>query len=388
MANVTYGEVTQVIGAVVDIRFKPGELPDLMNAITIKSTEQDADMKVVAGLDVTLEAMQHLGNDTVRCVALQPTDGIRRGMKATNTGASIKVPVGEGCLGRIINVLGQPVDDAGPVTGSDYWEIHRDPPQLVDQMPAVELLETGIKVTDLICPYAKGGKIGLFGGAGVGKTVIIQELIRNIAYEHGGYSVFTGVGERTREGNDLWGEMSESGVIDKVALIFGQMNEPPGARLRVGLTGLTVAEYFRDVGGQDVLIFIDNIFRFAQAGNEVSALLGRMPSAVGYQPTLATDMGLLQERITSTRKGSITSAQAVYVPADDLTDPAPATTFAHLDATLVLARSIAEKGIYPAVDPLDSTSRILDPNILGEKHYLLPVVYSRSCRGTKNCRIS
>ncbi|NLO21626.1 MAG: F0F1 ATP synthase subunit beta [Syntrophomonadaceae bacterium] len=369
MANVTYGEVTQVIGAVVDIRFKPGELPDLMNAITIKSSEQDADLKVTTDIDVTLEAMQHLGNDTVRCVALQPTDGIRRGIKATNTGASIKVPVGEACLGRILNVLGQPVDDAGPVTGSDYWEIHRDPPQLVDQLPAIELLETGIKVTDLICPYAKGGKIGLFGGAGVGKTVIIQELIRNIAYEHGGYSVFTGVGERTREGNDLWGEMSESGVIDKVALIFGQMNEPPGARLRVGLTGLTVAEYFRDVAGQDVLIFIDNIFRFAQAGNEVSALLGRMPSAVGYQPTLATDMGLLQERITSTRKGSITSAQAVYVPADDLTDPAPATTFAHLDATLVLARSIAEKGIYPAVDPLDSTSRILDPNILGEKHY-------------------
>jgi F-type H+-transporting ATPase subunit beta len=258
MANVTYGEVTQVIGAVVDIRFKPGELPDLMSAITIKSAEQDADMKVVADIDVTLEAMQHLGNDTVRCVALQPTDGIRRGMKATNTGASIKVPVGEACLGRILNVLGQPVDDAGPVVGSDYWEIHRDPPELVDQLPAVELLETGIKVTDLICPYAKGGKIGLFGGAGVGKTVIIQELIRNIAYEHGGYSVFTGVGERTREGNDLWGEMSESGVIDKVALIFGQMNEPPGARLRVGLTGLTIAEYFRDVGGQDVLIFIYN----------------------------------------------------------------------------------------------------------------------------------
>ena len=369
MANVPYGEVTQVIGAVVDIRFLPGELPDLMNAITIKSTDQDADSKAAADLNVTLEAMQHLGNDTVRCVALQPTDGIRRGMKATNTGASIKVPVGEGCLGRILNVLGEAVDDAGPVTGSDYWEIHREPPELVDQLPATELLETGIKVTDLICPYAKGGKIGLFGGAGVGKTVIIQELIRNIAYEHGGYSVFTGVGERTREGNDLWGEMSESGVIDKVALIFGQMNEPPGARLRVGLTGLTVAEYFRDVAGQDVLIFIDNIFRFAQAGNEVSALLGRMPSAVGYQPTLATDMGLLQERITSTRKGSITSAQAVYVPADDLTDPAPATTFAHLDATLVLSRAISEKGIYPAVDPLDSTSRILDPNILGEKHY-------------------
>jgi F-type H+-transporting ATPase subunit beta len=369
MANVTYGEVTQVIGAVVDIRFKPGELPDLMNAITIKSADQDGDIKTSANIDVTLEAMQLLGNDTVRCVALSPTDGISRGMKATNTGAAIKVPVGEGCLGRILNVLGEPVDDAGPVQASDYWEIHRDPPQLVDQLPATELLETGIKVTDLICPYAKGGKIGLFGGAGVGKTVIIQELIRNIAYEHGGYSVFTGVGERTREGNDLWGEMTESGVIEKCALIFGQMNEPPGARLRVGLTGLTVAEYFRDVGGQDVLIFIDNIFRFAQAGNEVSALLGRMPSAVGYQPTLATDMGLLQERITSTRKGSITSAQAVYVPADDLTDPAPATTFAHLDATLVLARSIAEKGIYPAVDPLDSTSRILDPNVLGDKHY-------------------
>jgi len=313
--------------------------------------------------------MQLLGNDIVRCVALQPTDGVFRGMKATNTGAAIKVPVGEGCLGRIVNVLGQPVDEAGPINAADYWEIHRDPPQLVDQLPATEILETGIKVADLICPYAKGGKIGLFGGAGVGKTVIIQELIRNIAYEHGGYSVFTGVGERTREGNDLWGEMTESGVIEKCALIFGQMNEPPGARLRVGLTGLTVAEYFRDFSGLDVLIFIDNIFRFAQAGNEVSALLGRMPSAVGYQPTLATDMGLLQERITSTRKGSITSAQAVYVPADDLTDPAPATTFAHLDATTVLSRAISEKGIYPAVDPLDSTSRILDPQLVGEKHY-------------------
>jgi len=367
MANVTYGEVVQVIGAVVDIRFKPGELPDLMNAITIKSEDQDT--KSTADIDVTLEAMQLLGNDIVRCVALQPTDGIYRGMKATNTGASIKVPVGEGCLGRILNVLGQPVDDGGPVKASDYWEIHRKPPALVDQLPATEILETGIKVADLICPYAKGGKIGLFGGAGVGKTVIIQELIRNIAYEHGGYSVFTGVGERTREGNDLWGEMTESGVIEKCALIFGQMNEPPGARLRVGLTGLTIAEYFRDYSGLDVLIFIDNIFRFAQAGNEVSALLGRMPSAVGYQPTLATDMGLLQERITTTRKGSITSAQAVYVPADDLTDPAPATTFAHLDATTVLARSIAEKGIYPAVDPLDSTSRILDPQLVGEKHY-------------------
>jgi len=369
MAKVTYGEVTQVIGAVVDVRFKPGELPDLMSAITIKSADQEAGVKVSADIDVTMEAMQLLGNDTVRCVALQPTDGIARGMKATNTGAAIKVPVGEGCLGRIVNVLGQPVDEGGPIDAADYWEIHRDPPALVDQLPATQMLETGIKVTDLICPYAKGGKIGLFGGAGVGKTVIIQELIRNIAYEHGGYSVFTGVGERTREGNDLWGEMTESGVIEKCALIFGQMNEPPGARLRVGLTGLTVAEYFRDNSGLDVLIFIDNIFRFAQAGNEVSALLGRMPSAVGYQPTLATDMGLLQERITTTRKGSITSAQAVYVPADDLTDPAPATTFAHLDATLVLARSIAELGIYPAVDPLDSTSRMLDPYIVGEKHY-------------------
>lgn len=362
MANVTIGEVTQVIGAVVDIRFKPGELPDLMNAITIKNDEPK--------IDVTLEAFQLLGNDVVRCVALSPTDGMARGMEATNTAASIRVPVGEGCLGRILNVLGEPVDEAGPVTAADHWQIHRDPPPLVDQLPATQLLETGIKVADLICPYAKGGKIGLFGGAGVGKTVIIQELIRNIAYEHGGYSVFTGVGERTREGNDLWGEMAEGGVLDKVALIFGQMNEPPGARLRVGLTGLTIAEYFRDVSGQDVLIFIDNIFRFAQAGNEVSALLGRMPSAVGYQPTLATDMGLLQERITSTRKGSITSAQAVYVPADDLTDPAPATTFAHLDATTVLSRSISELGIYPAVDPLDSTSRILDPQILGEKHYV------------------
>ncbi|MDD4170763.1 MAG: F0F1 ATP synthase subunit beta [Syntrophomonas sp.] len=369
MANVTIGEVTQVIGAVVDIRFKPNELPDLMNAITIKTEDQPTNLQTETNIDVTLEAFQHLGNDIVRCVALSPTDGIFRGMTATNTSAAIKVPVGDGCLGRIINVLGQPVDEAGPVKAADYWEIHRDPPPLVDQLPATELLETGIKVADLICPYAKGGKIGLFGGAGVGKTVIIQELIRNIAYEHGGYSVFTGVGERTREGNDLWGEMTESGVIDKCALIFGQMNEPPGARLRVGLTGLTVAEYFRDVGGQDVLIFIDNIFRFAQAGNEVSALLGRMPSAVGYQPTLATDMGLLQERITSTRKGSITSAQAVYVPADDLTDPAPATTFAHLDATTVLSRAISELGIYPAVDPLDSTSRILDPQILGEKHY-------------------
>ena len=369
MANVTYGEVTQVIGAVVDIRFKPGELPDLMNAITIKSDDQGSNIKVTSKFDITLEAFQHLGNDIVRCVALKPTDGLIRGMKAVNTAAAIKVAVGDGCLGRILNVLGEPVDEAGPVNASDYWEIHRNPPLLTQQTPATTMLETGIKVADLVCPYAKGGKIGLFGGAGVGKTVIIMELIRNIAYEHGGYSVFTGVGERTREGNDLWGEMIESGVIDKCALIYGQMNEPPGARLRVALTGLTVAEYFRDVGGQDVLLFIDNIFRFAQAGNEVSALLGRMPSAVGYQPTLATDMGLLQERITSTRTGSITSAQAVYVPADDVTDPAPATTFAHLDATTTLSRAISELGIYPAVDPLDSTSRILDPQIVGSKHY-------------------
>lgn len=369
MANITQGEVTQVIGAVIDIRFKHNELPDLMNAITIRSADQDKDKQTGRQLDITLEAMQLLGNDTVRCVALQPTDGVMRGMKATNTGDPIKVPVGEGCLGRILNVLGKPVDEKEEVETKEYWAIHRKPPALTDQTPATTMLETGIKVTDLICPYAKGGKIGLFGGAGVGKTVLIQELIRNIAYEHGGYSVFTGVGERSREGNDLYGEMVESGVIEKTALIYGQMNEPPGARLRVALTGLTVAEYFRDVEGQDVLLFIDNIFRFAQAGNEVSALLGRMPSAVGYQPTLATDMGLLQERITSTRKGSITSAQAVYVPADDLTDPAPATTFAHLDATTTLSRAISEMGIYPAVDPLDSTSRILDPQIIGAKHY-------------------
>ncbi|MGE5370509.1 MAG: F0F1 ATP synthase subunit beta [Solirubrobacterales bacterium] len=369
MAKETYGRVVQVIGPVVDIRFNPGELPDLLYAVTITSADQDASYSSDAEVEVTLEAMQALGNDVVRCVALQPTDGLQRGMKAKNTGAAISVPVGEGTLGRILNVLGQPVDHGGPVDTKEFWEIHRKPPKLTDQTPATTMLETGVKVLDLICPYAKGGKIGLFGGAGVGKTVIIMELIRNIAYEHGGYSVFTGVGERTREGNDLWEEMKESGVLNKCALIYGQMNEPPGARLRVGLTGLTVAEYFRDTQGQDVLIFIDNIFRFAQAGNEVSALLGRMPSAVGYQPTLATDMGLLQERITSTTHGSITSAQAVYVPADDLTDPAPATTFAHLDATTVLSRQISELGIYPAVDPLDSTSRILDPNIVGADHY-------------------
>lgn len=369
MANVSYGQVVQVIGPVVDIRFKPGELPDLLQAVMISSQEQDPGFSSPVEINVTLEAMQLLGNDVVRCVALQPTDGIQRGMKAANTGAAIKVPVGDPTLGRIMNVLGQPVDEMGPVNTNEFWEIHRKPPLLTEQTPATTMLETGVKVLDLICPYAKGGKIGLFGGAGVGKTVVIMELIRNIAYEHGGYSVFTGVGERTREGNDLWNEMKESGVLAKCALVYGQMNEPPGARLRVGLTGLTVAEYFRDVQGQDVLIFIDNIFRFAQAGNEVSALLGRMPSAVGYQPTLATDMGTLQERITSTVKGSITSAQAVYVPADDLTDPAPANTFAHLDATTVLSRQISELGIYPAVDPLDSTSRILDPNILGMDHY-------------------
>ncbi|MGE5416748.1 MAG: F0F1 ATP synthase subunit beta [Acidobacteriota bacterium] len=369
MAKQTFGHVVQVIGPVVDIRFKPGELPDLLYAVTVNTNEQDAGYSSDLNIDVTLEAMQLLGNDVVRCVALSPTDGVQRGMKAKNTGAAISVPVGEATLGRILNVLGQPVDDEGPVPATEFWEIHRQPPLLTEQTPATTMLETGVKVLDLICPYAKGGKIGLFGGAGVGKTVIIMELIRNIAYEHGGYSVFTGVGERSREGNDLWNEMKESNVLAKCALIYGQMNEPPGARLRVGLTGLTVAEYFRDVQGQDVLIFIDNIFRFAQAGNEVSALLGRMPSAVGYQPTLATDMGKLQERITSTTKGSITSAQAVYVPADDLTDPAPATTFAHLDATTVLSRAISELGIYPAVDPLDSTSRILDPNIVGVDHY-------------------
>ncbi|MGE5455268.1 MAG: F0F1 ATP synthase subunit beta [Methylocystaceae bacterium] len=369
MAQDTVGSVVQVIGPVVDIRFKPGELPDLLYAITIKSEDQESAFQGAVNLNITLEAMQLLGNDVVRCVALNSTDGIMRGMKAVNTGSSISVPVGEACLGRIINVLGEPVDEEGPVAADTFWEIHRQAPKLVDLEPATTMLETGVKVLDLICPYAKGGKVGLFGGAGVGKTVIIQELIRNIAYEHGGYSVFTGVGERTREGNDLWNEMKESGVLPKCALVYGQMNEPPGARLRVGLTGLTIAEYFRDEQNKDVLIFIDNIFRFAQAGNEVSALLGRMPSAVGYQPTLATDMGTLQERITSTKKGSITSAQAVYVPADDLTDPAPANTFAHLDATTVLSRAISELGIYPAVDPLDSTSRILDPNVLGQDHY-------------------
>jgi F-type H+-transporting ATPase subunit beta len=353
------GYVVQIIGPVIDIRFESENLPAINNAIEIHFD----------GKKLVAEVAQHLGNDTVRCVALGSTDGLRRGVKAIDTGGPIKVPVGRGTLGRIFNVLGEPIDNKGEVVASDYWPFHRSAPSFEEQVPAVEIFETGIKVIDLLAPYAKGGKIGLFGGAGVGKTVLIMELIRNIATEHGGFSIFTGVGERTREGNDLWLEMNESGVIEKTVLVFGQMNEPPGARMRVALTGLTMAEYFRDVEGQDVLLFIDNIFRFIQAGSEVSALLGRIPSAVGYQPTLANEVGALQERITSTKKGSITSVQAIYVPADDLTDPAPATTFAHLDATTVLSRQIAELGIYPAVDPLDSTSRILDPRIVGEEHY-------------------
>ena len=353
------GKVIQITGPVLDIRFKEGELPDLKNAIEIQSE----DRKVVA------EVAQQVGDDVVRCIAISSTDGLVRGMDALDTGGPITVPVGEECLGRVFNLLGEPVDNRPAPEAKERWPIHRPAPSFEDQVPATEIFETGIKVVDLICPYAKGGKIGLFGGAGVGKTVLIMELINNVAKAHGGISVFTGVGERTREGNDLYGEMTESGVLDKTALVYGQMNEPPGARMRVGLSGLTMAEYFRDVKNQDVLLFIDNIFRFTQAGSEVSALLGRMPSAVGYQPTLATEMGALQERITSTKKGSITSVQAVYVPADDLTDPAPATTFTHLDATTVLSRDIASKGIYPAVDPLDSTSRILSPDVVGEEHY-------------------
>jgi F-type H+-transporting ATPase subunit beta len=363
------GRVVQVIGPVVDVQFPKGELPDIYNAIVIDNDRQPPELKSPIFTRVVMEAMQHLGNDTVRCVALDSTDGLIRGMIAEDTGAPIKVPVGRGTLGRILNVLGEPVDELGPVQATEYLPIHRPAPTLEEQRPVPEVLETGIKVVDLLAPYPKGGKVGLFGGAGVGKTVLLMELIRNVGYEHGGFSVFAGVGERTREGNDLWLEMKESGVIERTALVFGQMNEPPGARLRVALTGLTLAEYFRDSEGQDVLLFIDNIFRFVQAGSEVSALLGRMPSAVGYQPTLATEMGELQERITSTRRGSVTSVQAIYVPADDLTDPAPATTFAHLDATTVLSRQIAELGIYPAVDPLDSTSRILDPRVVGEEHY-------------------
>lgn len=359
------GKIVQVVGPVIDIEFPPKALPAIYNAIKIDG-EVGNGMKI----HLTAEVMQHIGENVVRTVAMSSTDGLVRGMDAIDTGAAISVPVGEGCLGRIFNVLGETVDhDDTPVKAADYWPIHRPAPSFDQQSTTTEILETGIKVVDLIAPYSLGGKIGLFGGAGVGKTVIIMELIHNIATAHGGYSVFAGVGERTREGNDLWGEMKESGVIDKTALVYGQMNEPPGARMRVGLTGLTMAEYFRDVGGQDVLLFVDNIFRFIQAGSEVSALLGRMPSAVGYQPTLANDIGALQERITSTNTGSITSVQAVYVPADDLTDPAPAGTFAHLDATTVLSRQIAELGIYPAVDPLDSTSRILDPLVIGQEHY-------------------
>ena len=353
------GTVIQVIGPVLDIRFPEGSLPELLNAIEVPNGEAT----------IVAEVAQHLGDNVVRAVAMSSTDGLQRGVPATDTGAPISVPVGEGCLGRMFNLLGQPIDEQPAPRAADHWPIHRPAPSYEDQASTTEILETGIKVVDLICPYAKGGKIGLFGGAGVGKTVLIMELINNIAKEHGGISVFTGVGERTREGNDLYNEMKQSGVLAKTALVYGQMNEPPGARMRVGLSGLTMAEYFRDVKNQDVLLFIDNIFRFTQAGSEVSALLGRMPSAVGYQPTLATEMGALQERITSTKEGSITSVQAVYVPADDLTDPAPATTFAHLDATTVLDRGISSLGIYPAVDPLASTSRILNPEILGREHY-------------------
>ena len=359
MAEKNIGKITQIISAVIDIKFAEGNLPEINSAINIKTND---------GGKLVVEVAQHLGDDTVRCIALGPTDGLVRGMEAEATGAPISVPVGEQTLGRMFNVLGDPIDNK-PAPEVEHMPIHRKAPAFVEQATNTEMLETGIKVVDLLCPYQKGGKIGLFGGAGVGKTVLIQELIRNIATEHGGYSVFTGVGERTREGNDLYHEMMDSGVIEKTTMVFGQMNEPPGARMRVGLTGLTMAEYFRDKGGKDVLLFIDNIYRFTQAGSEVSALLGRMPSAVGYQPTLQTEMGALQERITSTKNGSITSVQAVYVPADDLTDPAPATTFAHLDATTVLSRSIVELGIYPAVDPLESTSRILDPRIVGEEHY-------------------
>ena len=360
MADRNVGKIIQVISAVLDIKFSEGNLPEINDAVEVPLKN---------GGKLVVEVAQHLGDDTVRCIAMGPTDGLVRGMDAIATGAPISVPVGENTLGRMFNVLGEPIDEVEPPQTEEKWAIHRPAPSFEEQATSQEMLETGIKVVDLLCPYQKGGKIGLFGGAGVGKTVLIQELIHNIATQHGGYSVFTGVGERTREGNDLYYEMKESGVIDKTTMVFGQMNEPPGARMRVALAGLTMAEYFRDRGGKDVLLFVDNIFRFTQAGSEVSALLGRMPSAVGYQPTLQTEMGALQERITSTKNGSITSVQAVYVPADDLTDPAPATTFAHLDATTVLERSIAELGIYPAVDPLASTSRILDPRIVGQEHF-------------------
>lgn len=361
------GKIIKVVGPVVDVEFAADQLPEINYALHVSDEGQEIELE--SKIDVTLEVAEHLGGNIVRTVAMSSTDGLVRGLTVENTSSPITVPVGDATLGRLFNVTGQPIDEAGPVAAEERWSIHREAPSFAEQSPEKEILETGIKVIDLLCPYVKGGKIGLFGGAGVGKTVLIQELIRNIAYEHGGYSVFAGVGERTREGKDLLVEMKESGVIDKTSLVFGQMNEPPGARMRIALTGLTIAEYFRDVQHQDVLLFIDNIFRFTQAGSEVSALLGRMPSAVGYQPTLATEMGQMQERITSTDKGSITSVQAVYVPADDLTDPAPATTFAHLDATTVLDRGISEKGIYPAVDPLGSTSRILDPLVVGEEHY-------------------
>jgi len=353
------GKIVQVLGPVVDVEFESGKLPMIKDALEINNL----------GKRLVMEVAGHLGNNIVRCIMLASSEGLSKEMEVTATGSCIKVPVGKQTLGRMFNVLGEVIDGGAPVVGEDQWKIHRTPPSFEDQMPVVEILETGIKVIDLLAPYAKGGKIGLFGGAGVGKTVLIQELIRNIATEHGGYSIFTGVGERSREGNDLWMEMKESGVIEKTALVFGQMNEPPGSRMRVAQTGLTMAEYFRDEAKQDVLLFIDNIFRFVQAGSEVSALLGRMPSAVGYQPTLANEVGELQERITSTKNGSITSVQAVYVPADDLTDPAPAITFAHLDATTVLSRKIVEQGIYPAVDPLESSSRILEPDVVGEEHY-------------------
>ena len=361
------GRVTEVKGPVIDVRFEEGVLPEILSALEIET----------GGRKLTAEVAQHVGDNVVRCIAMSSTDGLVRGTKAIDTGRAISVPVGNETLGRIFNVLGEPVDEKPAPESAERWEIHRPAPAYEDQATSTEILETGIKVIDLICPYAKGGKIGLFGGAGVGKTVLIMELIHNIATEHGGISVFTGVGERTREGNDLYNEMEESGVLAKTALVYGQMNEPPGARMHVGLSGLTMAEYFRDREGQDVLLFIDNIFRFTQAGSEVSALLGRMPSAVGYQPTLATEMGALQERITSTKQGSITSIQAVYVPADDLTDPAPATTFAHLDATTVLSRAIASQGIYPAVDPLESTSRILTPEVVGEEHYQVAMAVKR-----------
>ena len=379
MADKNVGKIIQVISAVLDIKFSEGNLPEINDAVEVPLKN---------GGKLVVEVAQHLGDDTVRCIAMGPTDGLVRGMDAIATGAPISVPVGENTLGRMFNVLGEPIDEVEPPQTEEKWAIHRPAPSFEEQATSQEMLETGIKVVDLLCPYQKGGKIGLFGGAGVGKTVLIQELIHNIATQHGGYSVFTGVGERTREGNDLYYEMKESGVIDKTTMVFGQMNEPPGARMRVALAGLTMAEYFRDRGGKDVLLFVDNIFRFTQAGSEVSALLGRMPSAVGYQPTLQTEMGALQERITSTKNGSITSVQAVYVPADDLTDPAPATTFAHLDATTVLERSIAELGIYPAVDPLASTSRILDPRIVGQEHFEVAHAVQEILQKYKSCRIS